>query len=354
MSTITPQELNEKMEKEQLFLCDVREPYEYEQWHISESNNIPLSQLAQRITSIPKEKTIITICAHGIRSERARQFLSQQGYTAFTMAGGMVAWNSVYDQAVFSTSTSEILQFRRIGKGCLSYMILSGNEALIIDPTIDTSIYLEAARERKVNIVGVLDTHTQADHISGSSKLAEAVGAPYYSADANNRFTHKALTPGQVISYGAINVQAISTPGHTPESMAFLLDNVIFTGDTLFIDSIGRPDLGEDLLGNATQLWESVHTLFRRPNSTTIFPAHYNPTVKVQKNVPLTITLGNLQSRLPLQSKELFISAITANRTPKPENFEVILAINKGLEFAEDEELRELEAGPNRCAATGN
>ena len=349
MNTISPQQLKEKLGQENIFLCDVRELHEYQDWHIAGSTNLPLSQLSQQLILIPKEKTIITICAHGIRSEKARQFLSQQGYTAFTMAGGMVAWNSVYDIAIIPISEGEIIQFRRIGKGCLSYMIISKGKALVIDPTLDISTYREAAQEKEVKIIGVLDTHTQADHISGSRKLADETNAVYYSADKNNKFQHQSLRSGEVISGGAIRLQVFSTPGHTPESITFLLDNIAFTGDTLFVDSVGRPDLGENLAVDATLLWESIQQLLQLPDATGIFPAHYNQKVLVKKNVPLTISLGELRSRLP-QSKEEFITLVTSNAPPKPANFEVMVNINRSLEFMDEEEIRELEAGPNRCA----
>ncbi|MDO8657090.1 MAG: rhodanese-like domain-containing protein [Nanoarchaeota archaeon] len=94
MNTISPQQLYEQLGPD-LFLCDVREPFEYEEGHISGSVNIPLGQLSQKLKCIPREKTIITICAHGIRSERARQFLSEQGYAALTLVGGMQAWDEL-------------------------------------------------------------------------------------------------------------------------------------------------------------------------------------------------------------------------------------------------------------------
>jgi len=347
MTTISPQQLYEQLDTD-IFLCDVREPSEYQEWHIDGSINIPLRELSQQLILIPKEKTIITICAHGIRSEKARLFLSQQGYTTLTMAGGMVAWNSVYDLAVIPIPEGEIIQFRRIGKGCLSYMVISNKEAFVIDPTININIYQEAAQEKKVAIIGVLDTHTQADHVCGSRKLANETNAVYYNADKSNQFKHGLLL-GQTISCGAIGLQALSTPGHTPESTTFLLNNIAFTGDTIFIDSVGRPDFGEDLLADATLLWESIQKLFQLPETTIVFPTHYNPKVAVKKNILLMASLKDLRSRLP-QHKEEFISHLAANNSPKPAHFEVIVNINRGLEYMDEKDIRELEAGPNKCA----
>ncbi len=350
MIPISPQQLKKKLDQdENIFLCDVREPSEYQEWHITGSINIPLSELPQQLTSIPKEKTIITICAHGLRSEKARQFLSQQGYTALTMAGGMVAWNSVYDLALFSISAGEIIQFRRIGKGCLGYMIISNGKALVIDPTVDISVYTDVAQKKGVMIMGVLDTHTQADHVSGSRRLADAAKAVYYSADKSNKFEHQSLRPGDAISCGAVKLQVLSTPGHTAESMTFLAGDAAFTGDTLFVDSVGRPDLGEDLSRNAVSLWESLQSLFQLPDTTLVLPAHYDLKMLVTKNIPIMASLKDLQSRLP-QSKEGFMSFITGDKPPKPANFEVMVSLNRGLEFMDEEEIRELEAGPNKCA----
>src|SRR3989344_1621509 len=160
---INPDLLKNKINnKEQIFILDVRNKLEYENWHIKEAVNIPLMQLQQNLNIIPKDKEVITVCAHGVRSEQARQFLILNGYKVKTMFGGMVQWNSVYDITKINTQNEkiEVLQFRRVGKGCLSYMIIDNDKAVLIDPTIDIEVFIKTAKEKNTNIITILDTHT--------------------------------------------------------------------------------------------------------------------------------------------------------------------------------------------------
>jgi rhodanese-related sulfurtransferase len=120
-SSISPQEVKEKMDNnENIFILDVREPYEYENWHIKGAVNIPLGVITADTRSVPKNKEIIAVCLHGMRSVYAQQILSGLGYNAKSMLGGMADWNSVYDLVdVHADGDFKILQSRRIGKGVL-------------------------------------------------------------------------------------------------------------------------------------------------------------------------------------------------------------------------------------------
>lgn len=136
---VSPQELKHKLEaKEELLLLDVRTPEEFVDWHIHGAINLPMNELLRRLDTIPKDKDIVAICAHGVRSRTATQWLAGSGYSAKTLSGGMAAWNSVYDIALIpytATRDFKLFQLKRLGKGCLEYMLVSGNEVAIIDPT---------------------------------------------------------------------------------------------------------------------------------------------------------------------------------------------------------------------------
>ncbi len=345
--TYLPTRAEKKLDdKRPLFLLDVREPDEFTGWHIPSAINIPLGALQQRAQDVPKDKEIITICAHGIRSARASHFLHAQGYGVQTLDGGMVMWNCVYDivPVPCSLENGEVLQFRRIGKGCLSYMIFSGDKSInaaVIDPTVDIQLYIEEAEKRKAHIVGVLETHMQADHVSGARELAGAVqGLHMFGREGT-------------FQIGDAEIRAVSGPGHTQESVVCILGNLAFTGDTLFIESVGRPDLGENMRAQAAQLWETLQKkLLALPETTIILPAHYGAAVELRKNVPVAAPLGELKKKLhALQlGKEEFITFITKNIPQKPPHFEAIMQVNKGLAEGDLSEIRELEAGPNRCA----
>ena len=381
-SFITPEALKNKIyNNESPFILDVREPFEHENWRIDGSANIPLGTLKENMNVIPKDKEIVTVCLHGIRSERARQMLAGLGYKARTMAGGMVAWNSIYDivevpanfsavkvreenkpaaskakekSSEYSHYSLHVLQFRRIGKGCLSYMVISGKETAVIDPAFDANVYIEAAKSRGAEIVAVLDTHTHADHVSGGWRLADIMGCNYYSPDNKIKHEHENIENGATITIGSAVINAVHTPGHTPESVTYILGSLAFTGDTLFVESVGRPDLGQDAKTNGVFLWETLNNVFiALPDSTKILPSHYSKNLLSEKDRAIIASIGELKNNLKAlkMSKNEFVDWISKSEMPKPPNFDVIKGINLGHElFADEDEIREIEAGPNRCA----
>lgn len=347
MPTITPQELKQKIDAgEQLLVLDVREPFEYDDWHIPDSINIPVSNFMHHpLPQIPKDKEIVAVCAHGMRSEAARRILAAVGYNVSSMQGGMVEWNGIYDIIEINEN---VIQVRRIGKGCLSYIIKSGNEAIVIDPTIDIDIYIEAAEKANTRIISVIDTHAHADHASGGRMFA-AKGITYCAPQEVGRAQH--VKDGDVIRFGSSSISAITAPGHTPGSLCYRFGKFIFTGDTLFVDGVGRPDLGQDSGKAAPILYDTVQKLLTLSDDTTVLPAHAE-IEKIQPQVPIKETMDEIRQLDALKkSRDEFVRWMAAFNRPAPNNFEIIKEYNTGLIRIDDiSEFRELEAGANRCA----
>ena len=147
----------------------------------------------------------------------------------------------------------------------LSYLLCAGQQAVVIDPSFQASELLERARALGLQIAYVLNTHGHHDHSAGNEAICTATGATLIDA--------RAQSP---IELGALRIQVIPTPGHTPDSVCFLSDGKLFTGDTLFVGECGRTDLPG---GDAGQLYDSLFvTLARLPDSTEIYPGHdYGP-----------------------------------------------------------------------------
>src|SRR5438128_10533002 len=152
--------------------------------------------------------------------------------------------------------------FRQHYLGCLShasYFIASHGEAAVVDPQRDVDLYLDEARREGVAIRYVIETHLHADFVSGHRELAARSGAEIvFGAAAGAEFRHRAARDGDALRVGAIELRAMETPGHTPESTSWLVvengrATKVLTGDTLFIGDVGRPDLG----GSAAMLYDS-------------------------------------------------------------------------------------------------
>src|SRR5919198_3455578 len=282
---IKAENLKQKIDKgEDIFILDVRTPEEHKAWNISygkykDSSLIPIDDLSSpgALTHIPRDKEIVTFCAHGNRSMSAAKMLSQLGYNAKSIKGGLDSWNDVYDAATIfpidNTNSSpgiRIWQLRRVSKGCMTYVVSSTSKedndgssrnATVIDPTcgIIESI-IRIAKENGLRITKVIDTHMHADHISGTTRLAKATGdggsgvyvssMEGYEIDGHNNTgltTVNQIRDGDKIALSnGIHLDAIHTPGHTKGSMSFRLNlndtnnnNYFFTGDILFVDGIG-------------------------------------------------------------------------------------------------------------------
>ena len=404
MKQINPSDLKKKIDNNKdIFLLDVRTPQEYETWRLSYDRHrtpklIPvdslLAQGSDLIKEIPKDKEIITICAHGIRSMAAANFLNQSGYNVKSLSGGMAGWNKVYDVAqvpVPSQASFRIWQIRRVSKGCMGYMISSiqDKRAVVIDPSREIyESFLKVAEDNGLLIVKVIDTHQHADHVSGVAKLIKSIKTntnpeifayfssyEEYSGNENTGlYNIKYLRDGDVIEVGKnVKLEVIHTPGHTKGSMSFFIEsstlnqdrnetdgNIIpyhfylFTGDTLFIDGIGRPDLRDEARDFAGLLYETYHQKIDKfPPNTLILPAHFNAASIILKHgIPIYETIESLKKKIRLLStnRDEFVSLVTETVPPKPMNYKTIISINKKMLPYDEVEIPDLEAGPNSCS----
>src|SRR5580692_7295862 len=173
--------------------------------------------------------------------------------------------------------------------GCLahaSYVVSSEGIAAVVDPQRDVDLYLDYAREKNLRIAHIIETHLHADFVSGHHELAERTGACIYlGADAHATFLHTTIKDGDTFQFGNARFNFLHTPGHTIEGICAVLTDLaspaqpraVFTGDTLFVGDVGRPDLSGDHTPQelAALLYHSLHDkLLNLPDDTEIYPAH--------------------------------------------------------------------------------
>lgn len=380
---IEPYDLKNKMDSgENLYILDVRTPEEYKSWKISydkqvEPSLIPLDKLssAEQIRNIPKDREVITVCSHGMRSKMAAEYLSQLGYNVKSIRGGMVAWNKVNDLALIPTNADlnlKIWQIRRISKGCMTYLISYYNDAVVIDPPCSSaaSIY-EIAKKNNLRIKALIETHRHADHLSASMTIAKETGAILYISPLEEYETEQTLTNGLEMTFlndgrrieitNGLYFDVIHTPGHTVGSMSFKLEALsdvneetfLFSGDTLFIDGIGRPDLHDKVDEFSRTLFLTYKKLSSLPDNTIVLPSHYSKSMKHED--PIFKTIGEIKAdvRAFKMDEDEFISYVTSSIPPQPMNYKRILQLNKDLLLCNRLHLDDLEAGPNSCGIQG-
>src|SRR5213078_4628827 len=213
---------------------------------------------------------VAVICGHGHSSQQATQYLRQRGFDALSVTGGMAAWETVYlPRFLTPTPTLQhVIQLDRVGKGALSYVLVSDGDAVVVDPGRHLERYDELLTALGATPAAVIDTHMHADYLSGARAAAARWQVPYFlhPDDARSpydgsegRFTYQPVTPGDTIAVGRATVRVEHVPGHTLGSIALLVDDSLaLTGDFLFVQSVGRPDLGGQADAWARLQWHSL------------------------------------------------------------------------------------------------
>ncbi|MBS1601594.1 MAG: MBL fold metallo-hydrolase, partial [Bacteroidetes bacterium] len=236
---------------------------------------------------------------------------------------------------------------KQLYTGCLSeaaYYIESEGEAAIIDPLRDIDSYLGLAKERGASIKYIFETHFHADFVSGHLDLAKATGAPIvYGPRTETNFPIHKAADGEIFRLGDSTIEVLHTPGHTVESSCYLVrtadgrPEALFTGDTLFVGDVGRPDLSSGNLGReelASMLYDSLQKkILPLPDDLTVYPAH-GPGSSCGKNLgPNTYsTLGQEKESnyaLKEQTREEFIKAVTDGLDAPPSYFSINARINR-------------------------
>ena len=200
--------------------------------------------------------------------------LARNGIKSHVLDGGLAGWSQVLN-TVKAAKDPTVIQVEKVGKGCLSHVIISEGEAIVIDPLYPAEKYQSIAKQEDVKITRIIDTHQHADHVSAVKQLADLSGGLMYESNLEiwDR-TANFLDDKQEITFGKSKLRVIHTPGHTPGSLSYVIDEkYVFTGDILFIESIGRPDLRDKAEEFAEQLYESLHEkLLKLPLNTIVFP----------------------------------------------------------------------------------
>ncbi|MGE7763047.1 MBL fold metallo-hydrolase [Peribacillus sp. NPDC097895] len=370
-NSMTAAEVSKKViNKTDLFILDVRNEHDFTDWKIEGENftflNVPyfnlLDGVEEIIEHIPENKEILVVCAKEGSSVMVAEMLSEAGLDVSYLKGGMKVWSEHLEPVKIGdlTDGGEIYQFVRLGKGCLSYMVISNGEAAVIDSTRMIDAYIDFADRIGVKIKHVLDTHLHADHISGGRRIAERTNATYWlpPKDATEvTFEYQPLASGKVLTIGhtAIDIHSLYSPGHTIGSTSFVVDGkYLLSGDILFIDSIGRPDLAglaEDWVGD---LRETLYSRYRElSDELIVLPAHFMIIAELNEDGSVAKKLGTLfveNHGLNIEDEAEFRELVTGNLPPQPNAFQDIRETNMGKIEPDVEKQREMEIGPNRCA----
>ncbi len=389
-ATWTPETTWERLlSGDPLFILDVRNRDEFESWRVEGPEPVPTinrpyfelldldddedveaavvrgvqDQLGDQL---PQDRPILTVCGEGHTSEHLAHGLRELGYDAVNLDGGMEAWGDFYYHRVVAEHPDyTVLQVVRPARGDLSHMVISDGQAAVIDPNRHIDVYEALAAAHDARITHVLDTHAHADHISGGPELAQRNGVAYqlHPYDAIHpmdmlpaRIDYAMLDDGQTIPVGRTQMDTLHVPGHTLGLIAFLVDGqYLVCGDSIFVESIARPDLG-----GAAEAWTplfhaSLQRLLELPAETVILPGHTVDPSFADTQGRFQAELGPLRHKNPGLQKvdaglETFRHYILNSLPHFPEAYVEIKRVNIGLSHPEEAEARRLEVGKNACA----
>jgi glyoxylase-like metal-dependent hydrolase (beta-lactamase superfamily II) len=360
-------------------LLDVRNEQEFAHWKVEgpgcvDALNIPyfafleaedesVARVERWLGAARAEEKVVVVCAKGGSSEYVADVLRARGIAARNLTDGMLGWGRetvAREVRRAAEGGVRLWQILRFGKGCLSYVAAAGDDAVVVDPHRHLEGYRRFLDEHRLKARAVFDTHLHADHLSGGPALARETGAVYHAAVEDFRgaaFPFEPIKDGTPLRFGRVTVAPLvfmSAPGHTPGSTALRIGGEkLLTGDTLFVSSVGRPDLA----GKALEWGRELHaTLHRRlaavPDGVLVLPAHTAGPHEIGADGIVSAPLGALRrGQKTLRADEgSFLRQVTEEARPAPEAYEIIRAMNLGGRPADDEARAALELGKNECA----
>ncbi len=348
-------------------LLDARNAEDSQQWRpegpgIPAFANVSYTEFVEdedgALSRLPQADSVYVICARGRSSQYVAGVLRQRGINAINVDGGMLAW-AAHHRIVRLNGDADafaIYQVVRPAKGCLSYIVASGGEALIVDATRYGDVYLEFAARNGLRIGATADTHLHADHLSGSSGLSHDSGSGYHLADEDaqgSALTRDAMPKQFDIGGAKIRVLTLPVPGHTLGSTALLVDDrYLVSGDTLLPEGVGRPDLGNKAREWTRFLYESLSgVLGKLDPQTVVLPAHAASAAQFDVRGACERRLGPLLAAAAIADRDAFLESVEerVSHSSQPAAYAEIRKINLGAPVTAAR-AEELEVGMNKCA----
>jgi glyoxylase-like metal-dependent hydrolase (beta-lactamase superfamily II) len=359
---------------EEFLLLDVRVNEEFDRFKVEgpflpDMVNVPYVEFVEHeeesVAKVPAAEKVRIVCAREGSARYVAEILVNHGFKDVRfLEDGIKTWgNMLAPKLVASDDGYKLFQFIRPGKASCSYGLISNDEMVLFDPSRNVDFYQTFAENNGARIIKSFETHLQADYISGSKQIAADRGAQILGHENDFKdatFKYQKIVDDQVYSFskGGPEIKALHMPGHTPGSTSYLIDNkYLITGDTVFILSIGRPDLG----GKAGE-WSKLlyHTLKTKiaelEDDLVILPGHYMDWSEANPFRVFSDTLGNIKNKnsdiYSISTETEFIGFIKNNMRPQPEVYAEIRKVNAGLLEVDAEEQEIMDLGKNECAAS--
>jgi glyoxylase-like metal-dependent hydrolase (beta-lactamase superfamily II) len=340
----------------------VESPYKFILQNISYFDFMEIED--ECVDQIIKDKPIRVVCAQEGSAKFVAEILEKHGFEDIGyLEGGIKSWGNLLVPVLLNPGKEyELYQFIRPGKASCSYGLVKEKELMLFDPSRNSDFYLQFAKTKNCTITKTFETHLQADYIAGSRVIAEQSGAEFLANENDfkgSKINYIKLTDEAEFSFREAGpvVQCLFTPGHTPGSTSFIIDNsYLISGDTIFIQSVGRPDLGGQVDAWSDTLFDTLQKVKTFDDALTVLPGHYMDWQEANSNLAFAASMTDTKeynkSIYAIDNKIDFLTFIKGNMRQQPEEYATIRLINANLEQVDDDKAEELDLGKNECAAT--
>ncbi|MGB3223624.1 MAG: MBL fold metallo-hydrolase [Desulforhopalus sp.] len=359
--------------KQDLVVLDVRNSVDFGRFKIESPYPFIMQNISyfdfmeiedECVAKIVKGKPVRIVCAQEGSAKYVAEILEKHGFKDIGyLEGGIKSWGNLLVPVLLNPGEEyQLYQFIRPGKASCSYGLKNADELMLFDPSRNSDFYLEFAENNNCRLIKTFETHLQADYIAGSRILSVQTDAEFLANEndfSEAKINYTPLRNGAVYSFSrpGATVQCVFTPGHTPGSTSFIIDDqYIITGDTIFIQSIGRPDLGGQAETWSEMLFESIQKIKKFKGEMLILPGHYMSWAEANKQLAFVSTLTETmlfnKDIYAIQDKTRFLHFIKSNMRQQPDEYAMIRMINANLEQVDNDKAEELDLGKNECAAT--
>ncbi len=375
VSPYTAEDLfNSLTQKEDFLLLDVRNEEEFGRFKVEgpypiNMLNVPYMEFIEHepesVARVPKADKLRIVCAKEGSAKYVGEILEGSGFTDVSyLEKGIKSWGNLLSPVLLNDGADyELYQFRRPGKASCSYGLVHGKEMMVFDPAKNIAAYQSFAEEKGCAIIYTFETHRQADYISGSQGLNRATGAQIIAPKPDFQgaaFTYTPAGDGEIYRFtgGGPIVKSTHTPGHTPGSTCYLIDDrYLVSGDTVFIYSIGRPDLGGMAEAWSQMLFKTMTEILNPMNADVqVLPGHYMDWKEANESLAFTETMGRIREInagiYGITDEKQFFSFVKSNMRKQPEEYAKIREINAGLVTVDEEQQDIMDLGKNECAAS--
>ena len=358
------------------FLLDVRSESDFGRFKVEGPNpirmkNVPYIDFSdeeeeESVAKVPRDKKIRVVCAKEGSAKYVAEVLIKHGFEDVAyLEGGIKTWGNLLVPQRIDQGAADyrLYQFVRPAKASCSYGLIYNDEMMLFDPTKEIDFYRSFAKENGCRIIRTFETHLQADYISGSPAIARETGADlmaHVDDFHGAAFPFSAIQDENIYRFGdgGPEVKAVHTPGHTPGSTSYVIDDTyVISGDTVFLVSIGRPDLGGKVEEWAKLLFETLGTKVGRMDpKLVVLPGHFMSWEEADVDLLFQDTLAAIKEKnrfiFDIDSPAQFIQFIKDNMREQPEVYAKIRQVNAGRLDVDLAEQNVMDLGKNECAAS--